>query len=682
MFAHRPLQTGSLSYASRRSRKRSRRGPLRSLGLESLEQRFLLSVAPLSDPVVPTSDDASVAEEVGSELEDDRFWSVQLGPGDDGSQQMPDGDQAASGDGQDEGQNDDGGSAPGEDTGGAAQPPGATPTPPTAVADVYDLLEDQVLVVEDDGLLANDFPASEGQLTAVLVAGPEHGELVLDADGTFSYTPDADFHGTDSFTYQDVSASLESDVVTVTLNVESVNDAPSITADMLWTSRSEIGEGEAVTVGGSFTDAEEGPHQVLVEWGDGTTTTLDLAAGVDEFEFAPHRYADDPPVAEDVCVVTVSVIDAENASAEAAVGVMVYNVAPDLEVVGDRIVGVGGRFTLDDLARFEDPGFGTETFLCSVDWGDGSVETVLPEIVEGGPEVPTTGSLGSDHQYDEAGLYTVSVTVADDDGGSTTRQFTIDARGDLVDFVVPTTGVLRVKCLGGSASAKSSFSIGKSPEKLRTVLRWLPRVTHEKAFGLVREGQSLHFAIKSVLDGRVAVASSGGNDFEDLEAFTDRNGDLGFGGAVIEQTAEHTWVLHLDDPVWNDDDDNDVQIQLRIQPVGHRPADGQPQEGERPDDRQRKRHRGRPQVEELLQRGRLGKAISTMKSAIESAVDRDEHRGDGGLFDRLGSRACHRRATDAALRDEDFAATEPEIARTVARAVAQFSARARLHGRG
>ncbi len=36
----------------------------------------------------------------------------------------------------------------------------------------------------------------------MLVDTPQHGTLTLNADGSFSYTPDANFNGTDSFTYK------------------------------------------------------------------------------------------------------------------------------------------------------------------------------------------------------------------------------------------------------------------------------------------------------------------------------------------------------------------------------------------------------------------------------------------------------------------------------------------------
>ena len=53
-----------------------------------------------------------------------------------------------------------------------------------------------------NGVLGNDTDVDGDALRAVLVSGPAHGSLSLKADGTFSFTPDANWNGTDSFTYK------------------------------------------------------------------------------------------------------------------------------------------------------------------------------------------------------------------------------------------------------------------------------------------------------------------------------------------------------------------------------------------------------------------------------------------------------------------------------------------------
>jgi VCBS repeat-containing protein len=68
-------------------------------------------------------------------------------------------------------------------------------------------------------------------LTAVGVNGPAHGTLALNADGSFTYTPEANFVGFDSFTYKASDGSLFSDVVTVTIKVNAVNHAPVANQD-------------------------------------------------------------------------------------------------------------------------------------------------------------------------------------------------------------------------------------------------------------------------------------------------------------------------------------------------------------------------------------------------------------------------------------------------------------------
>jgi large repetitive protein len=78
------------------------------------------------------------------------------------------------------------------------------------------------------GVLGNDTDSNSHPLTAAVVAGPEHGTLVLNADGSFTYTPATDFSGIDGFSYR-VSDGEATDTATVTIDVTAANDAPSIT---------------------------------------------------------------------------------------------------------------------------------------------------------------------------------------------------------------------------------------------------------------------------------------------------------------------------------------------------------------------------------------------------------------------------------------------------------------------
>src|SRR4029077_12536302 len=101
---------------------------------------------------------------------------------------------------------------------------------PVAANDAYTTNEDTPLTIAAPGVLANDTDVDLNDTrTAVLVAasGPASGALTLNADGSFTYTPTLNFNGTDSFKYQakDAAGAL-SNVATVTITVNAVNDAP------------------------------------------------------------------------------------------------------------------------------------------------------------------------------------------------------------------------------------------------------------------------------------------------------------------------------------------------------------------------------------------------------------------------------------------------------------------------
>jgi VCBS repeat-containing protein len=99
---------------------------------------------------------------------------------------------------------------------------------PVAAGDAYSTAEDTVLTVAAPGVLGNDADPDGDPLSAVLVTGPGHGSLSLNANGSFSYTPAADFAGSDSFSYRASDGTLTSNVATVAITVTPVNDAPRV----------------------------------------------------------------------------------------------------------------------------------------------------------------------------------------------------------------------------------------------------------------------------------------------------------------------------------------------------------------------------------------------------------------------------------------------------------------------
>jgi VCBS repeat-containing protein len=97
---------------------------------------------------------------------------------------------------------------------------------PVGRNDAYALNEDEILPVAAPGVLANDTDVEGDVLSAELVSTTQNGLLVLNSDGSFTYTPNTNFNGTDHFTYRANDGQLRSGNATVTITINPVNDPP------------------------------------------------------------------------------------------------------------------------------------------------------------------------------------------------------------------------------------------------------------------------------------------------------------------------------------------------------------------------------------------------------------------------------------------------------------------------
>lgn len=124
---------------------------------------------------------------------------------------------------------------------------------------------------------------------------------------------------------------------------------------------------------------------------------------------------EDPFVAaldDGTLTLTLTAIDRHGASASDTVQVVVNNVAPVLTGLagpdGPRAIGTTVTLTGD----YTDPG-SLDTHTADVAWGDGTSSA----------GTASGGALAADHVYTTPGVYTVTVTLTDDDGGTTSRAY-------------------------------------------------------------------------------------------------------------------------------------------------------------------------------------------------------------------------------------------------------------------
>ncbi len=103
---------------------------------------------------------------------------------------------------------------------------------PNAEDDSYEIDEDGVLSrIAARGVLDNDNDPEGDPLSATLVSSVANGVLVFNADGSFDYTPNSDFNGTDSFTYSVDDGLGVADMATALITIRQVNDAPVASDD-------------------------------------------------------------------------------------------------------------------------------------------------------------------------------------------------------------------------------------------------------------------------------------------------------------------------------------------------------------------------------------------------------------------------------------------------------------------
>jgi VCBS repeat-containing protein len=193
--------------------------------------------------------------------------------------------------------------------------------PPVAADDAAAMDEDGSYVSAPGGVLGNDSDPEGDSLVARLVSGPAHGTLALAADGSFTYTPDANWFGTDAFTYAASDGTAEA-AATVTLTVNPVNDAPVAAADDLATDE-DVPLVLDLTANDADADGDSLAAQIVDGPSHGTISQNESGAlvytpdadwyGTDTFTYR----ASDGELASEVVAVTVVVAPVNDAPAAA-----------------------------------------------------------------------------------------------------------------------------------------------------------------------------------------------------------------------------------------------------------------------------------------------------------------------------------------------------------------------------
>ena len=175
-------------------------------------------------------------------------------------------------------------------------------------------------------------------------------------------------------------------------------------------------EGGAVTASASFTDpgANDAPFTCTVNYGDGSGALAGTVAG-NTCTGPSHVYVDEGTGSY---TVTVSVTDKNGDTGSNSGSHAVTNAPPVITAIVGPMdpIQIGGSATI--TASFTDAGT-ADTHTCSINWG------TTPATITAGTVVESSGSgtCSGSHTYATTGVYTVTVTVTDNDGGSDTETY-------------------------------------------------------------------------------------------------------------------------------------------------------------------------------------------------------------------------------------------------------------------
>jgi VCBS repeat-containing protein len=151
-----------------------------------------------------------------------------------------------------------------------------TATVTVTINPIVDIVDD-VVVTDEDTAVTTDVLANDNFEGSPLVTGVTqgaHGTVVNNNDGTVTYTPDADYNGSDSYTYTVTSPTGVTETATVTVTINSVVDiaddnettdeGAAVTTDVL---ANDNFEGSPLVTG-----VTQGAHGTVVNNNDGTVT--------------------------------------------------------------------------------------------------------------------------------------------------------------------------------------------------------------------------------------------------------------------------------------------------------------------------------------------------------------------------------------------------------------------------
>ncbi len=263
--------------------------------------------------------------------------------------------------------------------------------------DSYSVAEDGQLTVSAPGVIANDFDADGEKLTVASVTQPKSGTVSVNADGSFVYTPNPNFQGTDSFTYRATDGKATSPDATVNIVVTSVNDAPVLAA----IGNKTVDEENPLQFTVTAADPNDDPANTVTLSASGLPTGATFDAATGKFQWTPTESQ------QGTYDVTFTATDNGSPNlADSETITITVNEVNDIPVVtlgSDTTINEGD--SLVSSGFFSDPDPAPDAWTATVDYGDGTGVQSL--------SLASDKTFRLEHRYADDGTFTVTVRVTD-----------------------------------------------------------------------------------------------------------------------------------------------------------------------------------------------------------------------------------------------------------------------------
>jgi predicted extracellular nuclease len=295
---------------------------------------------------------------------------------------------------------------------------------PVATNDNYITDEDLPLTVPASGVLSNDTDVNGDGLTAALVSGTSNGLLNLNADGGFSYTPNPNFNGGDSFTYQVCDPLIRCAIGTVLITVNPVNDQATVSV-----AQAEVTVAEGSVATNTIQASDIDGDALIVSASVGSL--IDNGNGTWNWEFLTS----DGSAQSQLVLITVD--DAHGGGNQTSFNLIVTNVAPTANAGADQTVFRNAPVSLS--GTWTDPAASSDD-LYSWSW-----DTNGDSLADSNGTATYGTTVTASTSFALEGNYTLSFTVTDKDGSvsSDTVLITVTNQAPNCSTAVPSEISLR-----------------------------------------------------------------------------------------------------------------------------------------------------------------------------------------------------------------------------------------------